>query len=370
MEIERLRAIAVLGVMIAHSHFLHDFFPPVLRLGWTGVDLFFVISGYVVSLSFLGSLPLLPEDSQFFERLKLSFKALKNFYYKRIARILPMATLWAIIPLTLIHFSIQEEYNSLHFIDLVREFTSIMTFTYNYFYIFHYVPRLLGHYWSLSVEEQFYFILPLFFIFVPTNFKRIKWLLTLSVLIAFVLRFISAPAMIASGEDSWAWVRFASHNRFDALCIGVMLYIVHKETDFKKYFSPGRLQVWIISLICIAGIFVVPGIFMDSGADRFNHLLFALMSAVLVILATLETDYLLNIKFVTPVFNWMGSRSYGLYLIHVPAEIMVKEYVRRGNDLSMNQMAGVWILLTIILVELSYRLLEKPVISWARKFSV
>ncbi|MBC7430425.1 MAG: acyltransferase [Bacteriovorax sp.] len=370
MEIERLRAMAVIGVMLAHCHLLKDIFPRVFRHGWSGVDLFFVISGYVVSLSLLRSFPAFPEESTFFERLKLSFRQLKNFYYKRLARILPMAIIWAVIPLILIWLSIQEEYLGLEMIDLAREFTSIMTFTYNYFYIFNFVPRLLGHYWSLSVEEQFYFILPLFFIFVPSNYKRLKWLLVLSVLIAFVFRFINAPVAI-SAEDTWSWIRFASHNRFDALCIGVIVYILNQEIQFKKYFSPSRLQVWIISIICLLGILIVPAIFSDyQDADRFNHLLFAISAAVLVVVATFETNYLLRLKFITPLLNWIGSRSYGLYLIHIPAEIMVNEYVSKGNHLSVNQMAGIWIILTAFLTELSYRLLEKPIISWARKFSV
>jgi peptidoglycan/LPS O-acetylase OafA/YrhL len=365
-EIERLRAIAVIGVMLAHGRFFGPFLHPVFRQGWSGVDLFFVISGYVVSMSFLRNLAPFSLEMNFFERLKSSLNTLKVFYKRRIYRILPMAVLWAILPLMLIHFSMQEQYIGIKNLSLAQEFSSIMTFSYNYFYIFNYVPRLLGHYWSLSVEEQFYFLLPFFFISVPSSGKRLKILFGLTILIALVLRFIGAPADIAAAGDSWAWTRFASHNRFDALLVGVLIYLLNSEINFKNYFHPTRVQVNFISLIAILGIFIVPGIFLDSEANRFNHTLFALCGGVLVFLSILNTGHLLNLKMLTPVLNWFGSRSYGLYLIHVPAEMFIRELNARGFNLSEVQCLVAWSCLTLIVTEVCFRLLEQPMINLGR----
>lgn len=365
-EIERLRGIAVLGVILAHCQLIHPYFHPMLRQGWTGVDLFFVISGYVVSLSFLKNLPVLSLELSFFDRLRLCLSSLKNFYLRRIYRILPMAILWAIVPLIFVHFSQQEKFLNFKLLDLVQEFTSIMTFTYNYFYIFNYIPRILGHYWSLSVEEQFYFILPIFYIAVPKSEKRLKVLFILSLLIALVARFLPIPQSISS-EDSWMWTRFASHNRFDALLAGVMLYLLSCEINFKDFFKPTQNEVNLISSIAMVGIFIIPGIFINSEINKFNHLIFIFCSSILLFISMLNTGYLLKIKFITPILDWMGARSYGLYLIHVPVEMFVVELKTRGLFLSPLENMLVWIIFTIFITELCYRLIEKPFINLSHR---
>ncbi|MBC7541006.1 MAG: hypothetical protein H7281_19450, partial [Bacteriovorax sp.] len=206
-----------------------------------------------------------------------------------------------------------------------------------------------------------------FFIAVPKTEKRLKILLIVSLLIALVARFLPAPEGISAAGDGWMWTRFASHNRFDALLVGVLLYLLSSEINFKEYFKPSRIEVNIISIIAMLGIFILPGIFVDSQVDRFNHLIFELCSGVLLLLSVLNTGHLLDFKFITPILNWIGSRSYGLYLIHIPAEMFVYELTARGLILSNSQSLILWMILTLSATELCYRLIEKPLINYSRR---
>jgi peptidoglycan/LPS O-acetylase OafA/YrhL len=90
-EIERLRAVAVLMVMAVHGFIDPGWLPDVARASWSGVDLFFVISGYVVTLSLVRLLPPLDVEASFAASFDRARQALKTFYVRRFFRIMPAA---------------------------------------------------------------------------------------------------------------------------------------------------------------------------------------------------------------------------------------------------------------------------------------
>jgi len=96
-EIERLRAIAVMLVVFAHSSFFHPALPVCLRFGFTGVDLFFVISGYVVSFSLFRIFDNIKSNFPLIGYLDFVKRVLCIFYTKRFFRIMPAAIFWIII---------------------------------------------------------------------------------------------------------------------------------------------------------------------------------------------------------------------------------------------------------------------------------
>lgn len=367
LEIERLRAIAVFGVMVAHCHFFSGIISPIFRQGWTGVDLFFVISGYVVTLSLLRLLPDFHIEQNIYDRIRSSLHAVKVFYLRRFFRIIPMALLWSILPLILIYFSIQERYQGLSLYNLLQEIFGILIFNYNYFHIFSLNPRLLGHYWSLSVEEQFYFLLPIFFIFVPDKNKRIKFLGLIIVIIIFILRFIPAPNSL-SLEDKWMWTRFASHNRFDALIFGVICYFFTKEIPFKQLIKLSYVAANTITFIFIGFLFITPAIFPSNEANQFNHTLFGLLSLGLVFMAHLETGQMLAIPIIENILNWAGSRSYSLYLVHAPTETFINELVIRKIMLDNQYLKIIaWVTLCFLISEFCHHFIEIPFINFGQK---
>src|ERR1700722_17940759 len=95
-EIERLRAVAALLVVCVHWWPLHNLFPQVLQDSWSGVDLFFVISGFVVTLSLVRLLPPVEEQSSFLGAFDVARPAIKTFYIRRFFRIMPVALVVAL----------------------------------------------------------------------------------------------------------------------------------------------------------------------------------------------------------------------------------------------------------------------------------
>ena len=182
-DIDGLRAIAVLGVIFYHSEILigNKFF---LSGGFLGVDIFFVISGYLIT-------SIIYQEN----KTKKTFSFL-NFYERRIRRLLPAL-------LVVLSFSLFLTYFFLLPVQFKAYINSVISsiFFYSNFY-FHYSGQAYGetilsskpllHTWSLAVEEQFYILYPIFFVFCINFFKfKIKYLfyfiIIISVLFASII---------------------------------------------------------------------------------------------------------------------------------------------------------------------------------------
>ena len=167
-EIDSLRALAVIGVIIFH------YFPKLLPGGYLGVDLFFVISGYVISY-------------QIYKNLKNKKFNLKVFYIKRVKRILPptffVLLICSFASLYLFTISDLVQYSKSLFFSLSFSSNIFFWMTGGYFSSSDELKPLL-HLWSLSVEEQFYIFFPITFLFLIKLFKNIN-------LLFFVVFFIT-----------------------------------------------------------------------------------------------------------------------------------------------------------------------------------
>ena len=155
LEIEYLRAVAIGMTLLSHLPVLLPFYQSQLALvfgaymPWTGVDLFFCISGYVVTKSYF----------EYFDRHceRLAFGiAAQSFWLRRIYRLLPTAWLWILIPLLFSIFFNQSQIFGSWFENL-RAFAAVATFSGN---LANQYGTILGPnsvYWSLALEAQFYF---------------------------------------------------------------------------------------------------------------------------------------------------------------------------------------------------------------------
>ncbi len=190
-EIDGLRAIAVFAVIIYHANFVlfgHTLF----QGGFIGVDIFFVISGYLITTLIL---------KEIYKNNQFSFK---YFYERRIRRILPVLLFVIIITSIISHFILLP--GSL--VDFGKSVLSIISFGSNYY--FNYTGNSYGqensllkpllHTWSLSVEEQFYILFPIFLIFIIKFFKKhLLGVLFLSFLISLLFSEYSSRFHPVSG---------------------------------------------------------------------------------------------------------------------------------------------------------------------------
>ncbi len=343
-----MRAYAILLVVIRHAHYclpisISDY-PWWLKGTWSGVDLFFVVSGYVITQSLLPQVQLL-------ESGKLSLHAfLISFYIRRITRLLPVCWLWLCLSLFCsVFFNTSGQFGNLS--SLWYEALAIVLYVYNFWVIWGGSSEL-GWHWSLSIEEQFYFLYPVFlFLTLKKQKLRLGFLFFYIILITLVVR----PFFSQSYSGSlWPYFTASSHLRFDALAAGCILGHLGWKLKVNK----------VILWVCLLGLGST-GVWMPQ-PQYWSYPVIILFSVILVGVASQDAQ---RLPFSShPLLIWLGGRSYSLYLIHIPAMRFSNECIMRIWGYSEGEvpwfLAVVWLmislLLSVLLAELSYRLVESP----------
>jgi peptidoglycan/LPS O-acetylase OafA/YrhL len=348
LEIEYLRAVAVLLVVFVHVNVLF----PGLGLGqWTGVDLFFCISGYVICRSY----------EQFFDKQVDQDRwgsAAWAFWVRRIFRLAPAAWLWlAVNVICAWKFNssgwfgtIENSLNTaLYFLTLVTNFA-----------LAHGNVGSNGYFWSLTLEDQFYIVFPFFLLLV-----RGRWRWKIFLLLIF-LQAIPDRSLPATGFPSYLWM-----TRTDALLWGCLIYQFSRSKTYWKL-EPTIFRYRIVAFVAAAALLYCL-IEIPKGAFGFivGHKIetfVALTSAGLVLLASYDRGYILPLpKLLSAALEWIGSRSYGIYLIHLPLFGIVQElWLRYSHFLGAHPpdpryfYAPMILILLPILAELNFRFVESP----------
>lgn len=357
IEIEYLRGIAIVMTVLTHSSqllpFHSEFFVKLFNVysPWTGVDLFFCISGFVVSKAYL----------DYFDKNRVEGRyglAAASFWIRRAYRLLPTAWLWVLIPLAFsILYNQSNAFGS--WFDNLRSFTAVATFTGN---LANQYGLLLGPnsvYWSLGLEEQFYFIFPLFLLLVTSN----RW------------RVISLLAMIAIqfGLDRNAFAAppagMLSSFRVDAMMWGILLCLFTRTSLYREL-EPTALGAGTIKRLIVTAflVYMLGAIAAQMIATPIAVGLIAMTAVIIVWLASYQKGYIYCPGVLSKMLQWFGSRSYALYVIHMFAyhlstEIWSRVATERGLTLAQGfttELVATSILIMLVLSELNFRYVETP----------
>ncbi|MFM0328162.1 acyltransferase family protein [Paraburkholderia strydomiana] len=351
-EIESLRAIAVLITCMNHIGLLFRWnIHPLGRLEpylqfWGGVDLFFCISGYVVSRSFMNALDRSRADGT-------HWHTVKAFWVRRAYRLLPSAWFWLAFGLCCaVFFNRTGIFGSAG--GAVRSSVAVLSMTANLSQYFGVPMHPNGVYWSLALEEQFYLLFPFFLLAVPF---ALRWKLLL-----FAIA-IQLPLTRTYAVDlSWFL-------RLDALMWGILIAMFSRTAEyriFQPYSLSNRTSATCVSIALICALIALPAMLER---DPFHVGLMAIASAALVFIASYDRGYALPVGHLKHLFLWVGSRSYAIYLSHLPAFMLTHEVWTRWTEakglLPPNGTYTVRYTLTAltliaILSELNYRLIETP----------
>lgn len=357
-DIEALRAVAILFVLINHLPALFPWGPTALQrihpyFGfWDGVDLFFVISGFVIARELIPKLDASANSSH-----ETAWRMIIAFWIRRAWRILPSAWLW--ILLTLISTVL---FNKSHaFGDVRTVFTgtisAIMQVANFRMWICFNDPAGTGCaansiYWSLSLEEQFYIVLPLAFLFLR---KRVMWLLAFAVI---------SQIFLDRHPVNFAWAI-----RSDALALGVLLAIVSRKPVYglfePKFLShPVAAAAPAFLLVALAAL--------PTEGDKvsfvpFSTGLIALVSVILVYIASFNRDYIARNALVRKVLSAIGARSFVIYLVHYPLYAATREIWLRlepsntvfGGNYTLRFLLTAAVLI-VVATEITHRLIETP----------
>jgi len=309
-QIDSLRAISVIGVIIYHLD-INFFETKIFSGGYVGVDIFFLISGYLIT----GIL-----YDEFLEKGRIS---LPNFYYRRIRRIIPAILFLLFIVLILsFFFTLPQDLIKISEISISNLFfLSNIYFHYNH--IFYWGDSLeinpLLHTWSLSIEEQYYFIFPIvFIIFLKIDFikKNILFFLTASFLFFFLLSnylsfnhynfsFYMLPSRVFEFLLGSILVIFKINNKlkfnlkyvhsFHGLIIIILSYI------FFNNYTPTP-SFWTLIPLLGGAIIII-----DEKKNKFTHIL--------------QNKYII----------FIGLISYSLYLWHYPIITFLEYFYIKKN---------------------------------------
>ncbi|HAI13073.1 MAG TPA: hypothetical protein DCM28_15305, partial [Phycisphaerales bacterium] len=332
-SIDGMRALAVASVLLFH---LND---ALLPGGFVGVDLFFVISGYLIT-------------SIIYQQCETGRFSLANFYQRRISRIFPvffLVSLSILITAAVIYSS--EDFSSAGALTTASalSLTNIkLMFQGNYFHVSADAQPFL-HYWSLAVEEQFYMFLPLLLMLTHRLAISRKWMLRL-LGVATVISFIACLVMT---YDKPTWAFYLLPTRAWELLCGSLL-AVYTSTSEKP--TPKPVDRWL-SLSGFA--MVIISLFVVRESDHFPGYI-----AVLPVLGTAMligrvsdpsqwTERLLSNR----VLVFVGKISYSLYLWHWPVYCFVDYRLYMQSTITRTLIK---LILTVTLALLSYIAIEKP----------
>ena len=373
--LDGLRAIAVLAVIVYHAN--KSWLPG----GFLGVEVFFVISGYLITL-------LLINESQ--QQGRISFK---RFWIRRARRLLP--AMWTLLLGVTMYASLfeREELGKLRG-DVIAAFV----YVFNWFKIWSGSSYFdasaldpLRHLWSLAVEEQFYLVWPLLIALVMKRFGRRPaklGIIFLGISIAISLYVATSYAAGVRGtpiETPEQYISLFGHavSRLDFLFLGTLgrsgglfmgaaLAFWYRPDMFASTAkSSDRHVVSVFGVAGIAGLAYLMWVFRDvitipetgdvRGYDPLfqgGFLLVGVASVAVITAAVHPHSFIGNKVLGNPVFTYLGRRSYGLYLYHWPVYQLYRKV--SSNYLSLAQFV-VLSLIVLALTEISYRFIEMPI---------
>ncbi len=329
-DIDGLRAVAVLLVVVHHA------FPQALKGGFIGVDLFFVISGFLIS-------------TIIFQNLQQDTFSILDFYKRRIKRIFPALILVLIASFVAGWFVLlPADYKQLgKHMAAGAAFVSNFAF-WNESGYFESGSKLkpLLHLWSLGIEEQYYIFWPFIVLFA---WKRKINLLKVC-LVLFVLSF---AVNIATARSNPVAAFYSPLSRFWELLIGsVLAYTSLQASKMTKSTNFSNGMAWVGVVILAIGVYFI------HPERRFPGFwaLFPTVSAYLLIKAG-PTAWFNQQVLSNRVLVWIGLISFPLYLWHWP--LLVFAEIKLG-ELSLATKLGL-IALSILLSWLTYRFIERPI---------
>lgn len=324
--LDGLRAVAILLVVLFHAR------APFASGGFLGVDVFFVLSGYLITALLLE------------ERHATGQVDLRRFYWRRVLRLVP-----ALMTMLLVYVAVAPLLwpgTTDHFFQAVLAAAYIA----DYAHAFWGTPSLVGHTWSLSVEEHFYLLWPVILLVCWRRWSARTILIVLG--IAYVAATAWRWACFADGQ-SWRLVYYRFDTRLSGLILGAWLAAAGRVPSvwnaLRRLPSPAW---WLPVVALILVLFEWGNVWMGRWAFTVVELFTA--SAIIATTAGGITARALSVR---PLV-WLGVLSYGIYLWHYPVFRFLRE------NLPWDRVLIIGLPLSVAVAYLSFHTVE----AWARRW--
>jgi len=335
--------------IFGHPAWLVDF----AKFGWTGVDLFFVLSGFLIS-------------SQLFSQIKqgktISFKL---FFLKRFFRIIP--AFWFVVAIYFLFPSFHER-------ESLSPLWKFLTFTQN-FGLDIKQSGTFSHAWSLCVEEHFYLFLPILLIVLQlTNqFKRAYWLLIGLFIFGFLMRIYCWNNYFLPNMDKgspwlywYKYIYYPTYNRLDGLLAGVAIAALYQFLPnlWSKISKYGNSLAAFSLLLLTAAYFLC---YEEESfyATIFGFPLIAIGYGIMVMSAISPTSFLY--KFNSRLTTWIATLSYSIYLTHKGIIHVAQGLLSNELEINSNLMLFICILISVCAAWLLNLTIERPFMKLREK---
>lgn len=366
-ELDGLRGIAIALVVLYHYVYMAPAADSTVSftklrslfcIGWSGVDLFFVLSGFLIGGILLDA----RESPRYF----------KTFYARRFFRIIPLYYLWItlyfVFTLTGLRALLQP------YLEIRERWISIPTY---YFFLQNLTKNLhspfgtawLGHLWSLAVEEQFYLFMPLAIRFLPR--KKLLPVLIATVPGATIARIVVFKALSTSHAIQYQ----LTPCRADALAMGVLLAVFWRDEPWKKWLV--RHRAWLFRLIffllCVAACLVYfqpsPYSFAMTawGLSSLDLLFSCLLMIVLLFPETLFGSFCRS-----RLLRELGRVSYCVYIVHEAVHLICHRFLfHQALRITVWQSAALAVLSAFVsygIAWVSWKCFENPLLRRGHAF--
>ncbi len=347
-EIDGLRAIAVVAVILYHAQITIFGYQP-FKGGFIGVDIFFVISGYLITSIILKEL------------ITTGSFSFKHFYERRVRRILPALLFVMLVSLPFAWMYILPG----SFIDFSNSILYSLGFSSNFY--FHYSGQVYGatdgflkpflHTWSLSVEEQFYILFPIILLIIFRYFKK------------YLIHILILGIFISLGLADWGSRNYPSFNFYvlptrgwEVLAGSILAYF---EITLGHRSNHQKLNLIMPSL----GLLLIIHSILFFHDEMFHPSLYTLSPIVGVCLIIwFSSKNELTTKVIsTKLFLGIGLISYSLYLWHYPIFVFSKITELTQGSIFKKLLIGITILILSIL---TYYFVERPSRNKKNKFKL
>jgi peptidoglycan/LPS O-acetylase OafA/YrhL len=349
--LDHLRAFAIIFVFLFHYRLFH---PPtwvndIGSFGWTGVDLFFVLSGYLIGGQLLQRIA---------RHQPLEYG---TFFFKRFMRIIPAYLVVLVLYFTIPAFREKESLSPLW---------RFLTFTQN-FGLDASTTGTFSHSWSLCIEEQFYLLLPLIIMGMMAlkAGKRAFYLVILLFLLGFVVRHYSWMHFIAPfferenpkgyGVAFFKWVYYPTYNRLDGLLVGVAIagLFQFKPLLANRIIRHGNVLL-LLGLLLITGAYFLCEDMTSWQTAVLGYPLIAIAYGILL-LAALSPATILY-RFSSRITTFIAAISYSVYLTHKQLIHLTQELLAPNIPKDSNTAFWASVVVSLLGGWLLHLIVEKP----------
>jgi peptidoglycan/LPS O-acetylase OafA/YrhL len=343
-SLDGLRCLSILAVIWHHAG-TKGIAWRALDMGYLGVDLFFVISGFLIVTLLLR------------ERAATNRISLRKFYIRRTLRIFP---LYYGVILGLAAFYATVDPHSLFGKRLLAELPYYLTYTADF------IPVGLGIVWSLAAEEQFYLLWPTIEKHLT---KQVVPVLATLIILNQIVNFPYGKSEISRMVGSTSWSDLSiSQATFTPILLGVWAaHLLHSERGYRLlgYLAAGRWASAVYLLTLVALLTMAPADI--SGLPR---LAIQICMAALLVSCVYREDHILGPLLRLAPIQRIGKISYGMYLLHIQLIVLAAHLIRADPKQGSIELYALSLILTIIAAGLSFRFFEGPLLSLKRNYSV